>query len=143
MRLKYQEANSKNYNKQPCGCYKDANPKCFDNDCLNRVWYKECKPGCGEFCQNQRFQRPERAPELKEQKYGGKGVGVCTKIAIEAGSFVVEYAGEVVPNEVFKDRMRTIYADDKHHYSLQLDRQRIIDCQRTIGFGKYSVNAAF
>lgn len=58
-----------------------------------------------------------------------------TKQPIKAGEFILEYVGEVVSEKEFKDRMASIYVNDKHHYCLHLDGGLVIDGHRMGGDG--------
>jgi len=65
-----------------------------------------------------------------------KGYGVKSLRALKKGDFILEYIGEVVTVEEFMERMRGIYANDTHHYCLQLDSKIVIDGHRSGGEGK-------
>lgn len=65
-----------------------------------------------------------------------QGWGVRTKLPIKAGEFILEYVGEVVSDQEFKQRMASRYAYDTHHYCLHLDGGLVIDGHRMGGDGK-------
>lgn len=113
----------------------DGEMKCAGEDCLNRVVFTECPPSCGDKCCNRRIQKRDWAPQLKRFLTADKGYGVLTRLPIKKGDFILEYVGEVVSDTVFKERMYTIYANDTHHYCLQLDSGRVIDGHRSGGEG--------
>ena len=46
------------------------------------------------------------------------------------GQFVVEYLGEVITETEFQNRMSQEYANDHHHYCLNLDSGLVIDGYR-------------
>lgn len=60
-----------------------------------------------------------------------------TKEAIKSGEFILEYVGEVVSDQEFKERMATIYINDTHHYCLHLDGGLVIDGHRMGGDGRF------
>jgi len=119
---------------QLCTCT-DGSIKCAGEDCLNRLVFTECPPACGETCQNRRIQKHDWVLKLKRYLTPSKGYGVMTHEDIKKGQFILEYVGEVVPEAVFRERMHTIYANDTHHYCLQLDGGMVIDGHRVGGEG--------
>lgn len=125
--------NYSSYEAQACNCElpKDPNKRGCGEDCLNRLVYTECVPNmcpCGTRCANQSIQKHEWAPGLIKFMTDGKGWGVKTRDLIKAGSFILEYVGEVVSEKEFKNRMGTIYANDTHHYCLNLDKGKTVFC---------------
>ncbi|XP_044257929.1 histone-lysine N-methyltransferase ash1 isoform X1 [Tribolium madens] len=117
---------------QTCNCTPLAN--CGD-DCINRLVLAECP--ASHKCQNQKIQRHEWAPGLEKFMTENKGWGVRTKLPIKAGEFILEYVGEVVSDQEFKERMATIYVNDTHHYCLHLDGGLVIDGHRMGGDGRF------
>ena len=124
---------------QLCECV-ESEFKCTSEDCLNRLIFTECPSACGENCGNRKIQKHIWAPDLKKYLTPEKGYGVKTPLTIKKGEFILEYLGEVVPDAVFKERMHTIYANDTHHYCLQLDAGRVIDGHRSGGLGRFNNN---
>ncbi|XP_050067808.1 histone-lysine N-methyltransferase ash1 [Anopheles maculipalpis] len=113
-----------------CNCKPDSG--CQD-DCLNRMVYTECVPEhcpCGDRCRNTSIQRHEYAPGLERFMTEEKGWGIRSREPICKGSFIMEYLGEVVTEREFKERMRTLYLNDTHHYCLNLDGGLVIDGHR-------------
>ncbi|XP_068910676.1 histone-lysine N-methyltransferase ash1 isoform X6 [Tenebrio molitor] len=117
---------------QPCNCTPLSN--CGD-DCINRLVLAECP--ASHKCQNQRIQRHEWAPGIEKFMTEAKGWGVRTKLPIKCGEFILEYVGEVVSDQEFKERMATIYVNDTHHYCLHLDGGLVIDGHRMGGDGRF------
>lgn len=73
---------------QPMGC---------DSECLNRLSFIHCDPRtcpCGQYCTNKPFHLL-RAPELDVFLTQNRGHGVRVMNKMPAGTFVMEYAGEV------------------------------------------------
>lgn len=105
-------------------------------------YYKFCRLVLAECpashkCGNQRIQRHEWSPGLEKFMTDSKGWGVRTKLAIKNGEFILEYVGEVVSDQEFKERMGTIYQNDTHHYCLHLDGGLVIDGHRMGGDGRF------
>ena len=82
---------------QLCSCVipTDGSLACGDN-CINAQLRTECSPDCltGAKCGNQRFARRQYAP-VEVRDVGLKGHGLFSKELIKAGSFIIEYVGEV------------------------------------------------
>lgn len=66
-----------------------------------------------------------------------QGWGIRTKQPIKSNDFILEYVGEVVSDQEFKERMATIYVNDTHHYCLHLDTGMVIDGHRMGGDGRF------
>lgn len=60
-----------------------------------------------------------------------KGLGIKAAKHIKKGTFIFEYLGEVVDEETYRERAKTIYKNDKHFYALQLNVNQIIDSHRS------------
>ncbi|XP_044735894.1 histone-lysine N-methyltransferase ash1 isoform X2 [Chrysoperla carnea] len=117
---------------QPCNCSESSG--CGD-DCINRLVLAECP--ATHRCKNQRIQKHDWAPGLDKFMTEDKGWGVRTKLPIKAGEFILEYVGEVVSDQEFKQRMASRYAYDTHHYCLHLDGGLVIDGHRMGGDGRF------
>ncbi|XP_039107396.1 histone-lysine N-methyltransferase ASH1L isoform X1 [Hyaena hyaena] len=123
------------YEATTCNCKKpedDARKGCVD-DCLNRMIFAECSPTtcpCGEQCCNQRIQRHEWVQCLERFRAEEKGWGIRTKEPLTAGQFIIEYLGEVVSEQEFRNRMIEQYHNHSDHYCLNLDSGMVIDSYR-------------
>lgn len=115
---------------QACNCSGECG-----EDCINRLVLAECPPS--HRCRNQKIQRHEWAPGLEKFMTDSKGWGVRTKQPIKKGEFILEYVGEVVSDQEFKQRMSTLYTHDTHHYCLHLDGGLVIDGHRMGGDGRF------
>nr|XP_033779941.1 histone-lysine N-methyltransferase ASH1L isoform X2 [Geotrypetes seraphini] len=123
------------YEATTCNCKKPSNgdEKGCTDDCLNRMIFAECSPNtcpCGEQCRNQRIQRHEWVQCLERFRAEGKGWGIRTKESLKAGQFIIEYLGEVVSEQEFRNRMIEQYHDHNDHYCLNLDSGMVIDSYR-------------
>ncbi|KAB7505128.1 Histone-lysine N-methyltransferase ASH1L, partial [Armadillidium nasatum] len=123
---------------QACNCKKplksDENG-CGD-DCINRMMFIECSPNTcpiPDYCCNQRIQRHESQQHIQRFMTANKGWGIKATEYLKIGTFILEYVGEVVSEKEFKHRMQTRYANDTHHYCLNLDRGMVIDGHRIGG----------
>ncbi|XP_032174595.1 histone-lysine N-methyltransferase ASH1L isoform X4 [Mustela erminea] len=123
------------YEATTCNCKKpenDSGKGCVD-DCLNRMIFAECSPNtcpCGEQCCNQRIQRHEWVQCLERFRAEEKGWGIRTKEPLKAGQFIIEYLGEVVSEQEFRNRMIEQYHNHSDHYCLNLDSGAVIDSYR-------------
>nr|XP_053639713.1 uncharacterized protein LOC128693874 [Cherax quadricarinatus] len=126
------------YELQACNCKRPTKPGergCGD-DCINKMMLIECfSQTCpiADSCGNQPIQRHEYKTCLQRFMTPNKGWGIKTTQEIKAGTFIMEYVGEVVSEKEFKLRMQTKYANDTHHYCLNLDRGMVIDGHRMGG----------
>ncbi|XP_010210929.1 PREDICTED: histone-lysine N-methyltransferase ASH1L, partial [Tinamus guttatus] len=123
------------YEATTCNCKKpdDGNGKGCVEDCLNRMIFAECSPNtcpCGEQCCNQRIQRHEWVQCLERFRAEEKGWGIRTKEPLKAGQFIIEYLGEVVSEQEFRNRMIEQYHNHSDHYCLNLDSGMVIDSYR-------------
>ncbi|XP_043936099.1 histone-lysine N-methyltransferase ASH1L isoform X2 [Protopterus annectens] len=123
------------YEATTCNCKKpeDSKEKGCVEDCLNRMIFAECSPNtcpCGEYCYNQRIQRHEWVQCLERFRAEGKGWGIRTKETLKAGQFIIEYLGEVVSEQEFRNRMIEQYHNHSDHYCLNLDSGMVIDSYR-------------
>ncbi|KAH1005289.1 hypothetical protein HUJ04_006302 [Dendroctonus ponderosae] len=117
---------------QSCNCKSTSD---CDDDCINRLVLAECPTS--HRCNNQRIQKHDWAPGIEKFMTEDKGWGVRTKEPINQGDFILEYVGEVVSDQEFKERMNSIYVNDTHHYCLHLDSGLVIDGHRMGGDGRF------
>ncbi|KAJ1352050.1 hypothetical protein KIN20_008237 [Parelaphostrongylus tenuis] len=119
-----------------CDCPATDNDRCGPNsECTNRAILQECPEACeaiGGGCNNRGVSRREvnRAVEIREAP--GKGMGAFAIQDIPKGSFIAEYAGELISTEEMNRRIAEITAHrnaEEKHYMMALDGQRIIDCK--------------
>lgn len=103
---------------------------CSD-ECINRLTFYECDYGtcpCGLSCTNTKIQNHEMLP-LEVFQTTGKGLGIKTSQSIKSGSFIIEYVGEVITEQLLKSRMETRYRNDNHYYSMYLEDNLVIDAR--------------
>ncbi|XP_017278982.1 histone-lysine N-methyltransferase ASH1L isoform X2 [Kryptolebias marmoratus] len=123
------------YETTTCNCRSpdsSAEKGCLD-DCLNRMSFAECSPStcpCGDKCDNQHIQRHEWVQCLERFRAEGKGWGIRTKESLRSGQFIIEYLGEVVSEQEFRNRMMQQYFSHSGHYCLNLDSGMVIDSYR-------------
>ncbi|XP_050431930.1 histone-lysine N-methyltransferase ASH1L [Adelges cooleyi] len=128
------------YEAQTCNCKVPTEGKGCTDDCLNRMIFAECSQDlcpCKEKCSNQRLQKHEWAPGLVKFMTEEKGWGIKTTQEVKNGELLLEYVGEVVSEQTFKDRMTSIYKSDVHHYCLKLDGGSVIDGHRMGGEARF------
>ncbi|KAK2803747.1 histone methyltransferase set2 [Onygenales sp. PD_10] len=110
-----------------------------DSDCINRATKMECVGdcGCGDDCQNQRFQRQEYAnvTVIKTEK---KGYGLRADSDLRPHQFIFEYIGEVINEGHFRKRM--IQYDEegiKHFYFMSLSKGEFVDATKKGNLGRF------
>ncbi|XP_075214845.1 SET domain containing 2 [Lycorma delicatula] len=125
---------SKETKRMVCDCFLtkeevQRGEKGCGEDCLNRLLMIECGSRCvlGEKCTNKRFQNLEyvKSEVFKTKR---KGYGLRSVEDIPAGTFILEYVGEVLDPKEFRRRAKE-YAKDKnlHYYFMALKSDAIID----------------
>lgn len=107
-------------------------PNPCGESCLNRSMFIECDIGvCGKSCTNTAIQTGGLLnKEVEKFKTEHKGFGVRTKKDIPKKTLILEYTGEVLFLETFRQRMQTIYKTDQHHYCLELSGGLVLDGHR-------------
>lgn len=101
---------------------------CTDN-CINRLLFIECSPKCrcGEFCDNQQFQRHNYSP-ITVFRTDKKGFGIRADADIPPETFLIEYVGEVLNNKQFEKRAgKYSKQKNRHYYFMALRSNAIID----------------
>ncbi|KAI5790241.1 hypothetical protein EDC01DRAFT_630939 [Geopyxis carbonaria] len=111
-----------------------------DSDCINRATRMECVEvdcGCGEACQNMRFQRREYA-NVSVIKAHKKGYGLRANTYLAANDFIYEYVGEVIDEQRFSKRMESYDKQGiKHFYFMSLKSGEFIDATKKGGLGRF------
>ncbi|KAG0299092.1 histone methyltransferase set2, partial [Dissophora globulifera] len=121
----------------PCQCkynpQRDPKWKACGPDCINRNLLVECIEDdcpCGSYCLNRRFQTKENA-HVDVVKTEKKGYGLRALEGLEAGTFVMEYIGEVLPHTSFVKRTREYsLAGVEHFYFMSLQSDEVIDATK-------------
>lgn len=101
-------------------------------DCLNRLLMIECGSRCPlrERCTNKRFQNYEYA-DVEVFNAGDKGCGIRACKPIPAGTFIMEYVGEVFDSREFKRRRKEYSRNHSaHFYFMALKGDLFIDATR-------------
>lgn len=107
-------------------------PNPCGESCLNRSMFIECDVAtCGKGCTNTTIQTGGLlTKDVEKFKTEHKGFGVRTKKDIPKKTLILEYTGEVLFLETFRQRMQTIYKTDQHHYCLELSGGLVLDGHR-------------
>lgn len=107
-------------------------PNPCGESCLNRSMFIECDvSACGKSCTNAVIQTGGLLnKDVEKFKTEHKGFGVRTKKDIPKKTLILEYTGEVLFLETFRQRMQTIYKSDQHHYCLELSGGLVLDGHR-------------
>lgn len=128
---------SKEAKKMTCDCFLTQHEierrelGCGD-DCLNRMLLIECGPKCvvGDRCTNKRFQKHENS-DCTIFKTEKKGYGLIASSYIPAGTFIMEYVGEVLNSKQFEKRAND-YSKlmNAHYYFMALSSDCVIDATK-------------
>lgn len=107
-------------------------PNQCGESCLNRSMFIECDVSiCGKTCTNTAIQTGGLLnKDVEKFKTEQKGYGVRTKKDIVKKTLILEYTGEVLFLETFRQRMQSIYKNDQHHYCLELSGGLVLDGHR-------------
>ncbi|PGG95870.1 hypothetical protein AJ79_09829 [Helicocarpus griseus UAMH5409] len=110
-----------------------------DSDCINRATKMECVGdcGCGDDCQNQRFQKQEYAnvTVIKTEK---KGYGLRADSDLRPHQFIFEYIGEVINEANFRRRMINYDEEGiKHFYFMSLSKGEFVDATKKGNLGRF------
>lgn len=112
-----------------CSCSPD-DPCSPSNDCLNIAVYIECdRKTCPakDKCRNQQFRQGARF-KTELRWLDGKGFGLVAREHIPAGSFILEFVGEVIDNYEFNRRLfASLQNNDEHCYFLTMGKGCYID----------------
>ena len=113
-----------------CVCHDKEDLECGDEQCVNRGCKVECiiemcgvnLANDGRVCQNSRIQQDQRA-DIEVFDAGDKGRGLRARADLPAGTFLLEYVGEVVNERVLKKRLRRYErAGLRHRYIMEIDK---------------------
>lgn len=100
--------------------------------CLNRVSFIHCNKKicpCGDMCQNKPFHMLD-SPKMEVFLTSSKGWGVRSAENISQGSFIAEYAGEVINTAEMSRRMEESRAQGfPHFYMMEMSNGLIIDAR--------------
>jgi PWWP domain/AWS domain len=118
-------------NDDVCDCIpNDEEPCGLSSNCINRTLNQECNPAtcpAGLKCCNQYFKN-RKYPKMKIKRTPGRGWGLNTLEEIKAGTFVIEYVGELIDNSELEYRLRRKAAqNDENYYFLTINANVIID----------------
>jgi SET domain len=105
-----------------CGCVKG----CKRTKCLNAYLSVECNAmNCSEQnCGNRNFTEAVTA-SATVKKFPGKGVGLVATEMISAGSFIIEYIGEIVSRDHFLERHQK--KEGRHFYVMSYEGDLLVD----------------
>ena len=118
-------------NLNPCDCDpKKPNPCGEESNCINRMLMFECHPqvcNAKDACENMRFQK-RQYPDVKPRRAEGRGWGLVASHLIKKGSFCIEYVGELITMEEYRNRMKKNQeCKEENYYYLTIDNNRMID----------------
>lgn len=111
-----------------------------DAGCINRLTQVECRASdcnCGDYCQNQRFQKHEYV-NVEIVQTEKKGFGLRAAEEVPTDRLIYEYIGEVVEQSEFMRRMQQ-YKDEgiRHYYFMMLQREEFLDATKKGGIARF------
>ncbi|EPQ30936.1 uncharacterized protein PFL1_01834 [Pseudozyma flocculosa PF-1] len=110
------------------------------SDCINRATQIECTASdcnCGEYCQNQRFQRRQYA-DVEIVLTENKGFGLRAASDLPTETFIYEYVGEVMNEPTFLQRMQQYRVEGiRHFYFMMLQKGEYLDATKKGGKGRF------
>lgn len=114
-----------------CDCDPMSEHPCGpDSDCWNRVLYHECNPKicpAGMRCENRMFES-RISPRLEVVDVKERGFGLICREPIRAGTFIIEYVGEAINADEFKERLtQKLRSRDENFYFLTVEKDYVID----------------
>lgn len=92
----------------------------------------------GTKCTNQKIRKTQWFKHLEIFDTGKYGEGLRTTASIPKGTFLCEYAGEIITDEKFQDRMINLYSKDEHHYTMKLTQNLVIDAYRMGSIARFA-----
>ncbi|ODN75230.1 hypothetical protein L202_06423 [Cryptococcus amylolentus CBS 6039] len=111
--------------KAVCKC--DSTSNCGEQ-CINRIMSYLCGKGCpcAEGCENRSLNR-RKGPSYKVTYMGARGFGIVITEDVSKGDFIMDYRGEVIDLDTFRDRICTTYRLTKNYYALSYSPNEVID----------------
>ena len=110
-----------------------------DENCLNRMLYIECSDACllRDHCSNKQFKRGQIST-LETFKTVKKGWGLRSSAAIERGSFIVEFLGDVIREENVKQKFKEYRKEGlKHQYMMSLKSGQVVDATKNGSLSRF------
>mmetsp|Transcript_27415 Transcript_27415/g.33488 ORF Transcript_27415/g.33488 Transcript_27415/m.33488 type:complete len:250 (+) Transcript_27415:512-1261(+) len=113
-----------------------------ESNCPNRELQIECTK---HTCELQRLKKKCLNNRLRKRKYnlgelrmsGKKGIGMFSLNKKPAGTFIVEYCGEVVTQKECMRRLGYDYIGEKHKYLMVLTRDLVVDATRKGNYARF------
>jgi hypothetical protein len=129
-----------------CACH-EQDLECDDDRCINRGCKVECiiemcdvnLANDGRVCKNSRIQQNQRA-NVEVFDAGDKGRGLRACEDLPAGTFILEYVGEVINDRVLMKRLRRYErAGLRHRYIMEIDKNKklYVDSTKKANISRY------
>jgi [histone H3]-lysine36 N-trimethyltransferase len=116
------------------------NLACMGMECINFATSMECvddECACGVGCQNQRFQMRHYA-DIDVIQTESKGFGVRAKSDLLQDTFIIEYVGEVIIEETFRQRIHDYDEEGiAHFYFMMIQQGEYLDATKKGGIGRF------
>ena len=127
-----------------CEC-QAAKPCNEESSCINRRLQVECHPARCKFeddCGNMRFQKRQYAAVKSFKTSDDRGWGLMSTETIKEGAFVIEYVGEVITMDEFRNRMANKKeAKEENYYFMQINNNRMIDAEAKGNLSRFINNS--
>lgn len=107
-------------------------PQCIDNSCLNFASRFLCPSNClaKERCANHSFHL--RSLHKMKPFFTGsqRGWGLRVEEPVKAGSFVIEYVGEIIDRDELDHRLQKTEKENSHeYYMMDLNNELLVDAK--------------
>eukprot|EP00741_Cyanophora_paradoxa_P007055 tig00001073_g6826.t1 len=114
-----------------CDCvYIQGVSECHDESCINRMLNVECTLGycrVGEHCRNTQIQQRRWAKTDVFLTTDGRGFGLRVTDYVPAGDLVIEFVGEVIPDEAAATRLLEYSRESMKAFYFALEGNEVID----------------
>ncbi|CAD6189701.1 unnamed protein product [Caenorhabditis auriculariae] len=126
-----------------CDCKIGVKNRCGDQSCSNRQTDMECPAECSENpggCHNRDVSSKTPCPDIERKKTKTRGYGVFATKNIPKGTFIAEYAGEIINAEECARRVNLIKIardSEAQLYMMSLNAVKTVDAARAGNIARY------
>ncbi|KAL0239746.1 hypothetical protein GEMRC1_009854 [Eukaryota sp. GEM-RC1] len=138
----YIESKPDSFPNPTCECPKGSS--CFNTSCLNFLVKTTCPSHCpaGSSCRNSysstiKSQLDSHKRCFAVEKFKDKGFGLTSKVFIKPNTFIMEYIGEVISNDLAQRRLAKLVAKSSPCYLLSLGHGLVIDAKHRGSFARF------
>jgi SET domain-containing protein len=91
----------------------------------------------GSKCTNQKIGKNQWFKQLEVFQRDKYNQGLRSTTVVPKGTFVYEYVGEIITDEIHRDRKLNIYSKDEYNYSIKFTENLIIDATSMGNIGRF------